>query len=690
MFPVHIPLQRCSPNAHPLELDDALVLLDDELPALDDALVLLDALPDELLDDAFDPLLDDALVLLDEPLDGAPPAPPAPPAPWMVEPCAHAEIAIAAAKAPKRPVEIVRRERMRDLRGEMKCHTILETGAAVQPKSASARRLFEDKRSRMPGRRSFCGGGPIVAAWLLVAAPALAGGDPTMVFVLAPGQEALLADALGKGTELPGGCRWDGADVDRDIVSSRYVCAPGDRRVALTLTLAPPGPERASAANAVFSIESRDAPPALIAAVTARANERAASLQWSEVQRQPPRVPEATRALPRRVLLSVLAAGAAVALGGLGARALLRRMSRGEGGRALVASAIAALALVIALHGASRAFFALLGAWMFPAYAGDYGDTSIQLSLWALLVAAAGALFAHVRAPLPRAARLLLVALGYVAVTYPRSLIDRELWRFGKLSTPSPAASRERSYPINQHGFRGPEFALEKLPGTVRVALVGDSFVAGDLIEAHETSAAALGAELGARFPGRRFEVLNLGIAGDNLGSHVDMFEEVTQRLDPDVIIMCLTLPNDLTAWDGQTERRDARRPSAFSLVRYWIGEPAVMLFAKALLPVRVTPREIAFAEKELARLSRLRERAPEPGLLLFTFGPADPSMTAVMQRVRGATIVKVGAVRAGDFIPGDGHPTGAGNKRFARWMADGIEADAASLRRIPRALTPR
>jgi len=100
---------------------------------------------------------------------------------------------------------------------------------------------------------------------------------------------------------------------------------------------------------------------------------------------------------------------------------------------------------------------------------------------------------------------------------------------------------------LNALGFRGPDFALAKPEGAVRVAVIGDSFVFGAGIDGGDTLAVKLDAELRRRFPDARVEVLNLGVPGNNLGSHVDLYEAATAQLDPDVVVLGLTLVNDLS-----------------------------------------------------------------------------------------------------------------------------------------------
>lgn len=360
----------------------------------------------------------------------------------------------------------------------------------------------------------------------------------------------------------------------------------------------------------------------------------------------------------------------------------------------LALSVVCAVALCAAAHLALRSFGAAAGATLTRDASGAF-TTSVALMLaYALGAIAAGLLLARIKGPFPTSAVLAIVAAIYVGIGYPRSMRLDPLNHFGALSTPPPNSAMPESYPgrpkvtyrLNEHGFREPSFQLAKAEGSIRVALLGDSFVFGSGVEQDETLSARLAAELGRRAPDRRFEVLNLGIAGNNIESHVDMYETAVARLDPDVVVLCLTLPNDLSRWDGQIERRDARAASAFSAARFFIGEAAILLWNDLSLEALPTRAGLAHLERQLGRVTRLRGASPaRPGLVLFTFWEIERSITAVLER-SGLTIAEVGEREEENFIPGDGHPTAKGNRRFATWVADGIQSDKLSARLIAAA----
>ena len=533
-------------------------------------------------------------------------------------------------------------------------------------------------------------------ALILSASPVLAqqGED-----AIPPGQEEILADMMGRGADLPAGCRWAGASIERTIVVSRYRCAGGEVIVELH------HPERAPAAAVRgdrFALVARggSAPPGLLDAIAARARARGDAFHWARVQPAPAPPEPAPRARPALRGAVAAVAGATLLASALGyvlwrrasfVERLLRSGGASRRARVLAIAAPFAIALgfCAAVHGLLRALGRAASATLLGGGAASLGAAAGAALGCTLAASIAGALLARLATRGRRAAILALVALAYVGAGYPRSLPPDDLHRFGSLSTAAPGSSFTDTFParprityhVNAAGFREPAFAIERQPGVVRGVLVGDSYVFGVGVEPDGTLSSNLEAELRRRRPDRRFEVLNLGIPGDNLASHVSLYEEAAARLDPQIAVVCLTLPNDLSRWDDQVARDEARRAGAFSVARWLVGEAAVPLWDHLLLDRSITPAGLAHLDGELGRLARIHAAAPAaPALFLLTYGRVDPRLSERLARVEGAKLVD-GDAAPGDFIPGDGHPTAAGNKRFAAWIAEAIERDAAAGR---------
>jgi lysophospholipase L1-like esterase len=118
-------------------------------------------------------------------------------------------------------------------------------------------------------------------------------------------------------------------------------------------------------------------------------------------------------------------------------------------------------------------------------------------------------------------------------------------------------------YRTNSAGFRGPEVDPVAAPGTFRIALIGDSYTMGWQIGEEEIYASRVQEALNAAaLPGHRFEVLNLGLGGLNIGQIVRRLERIGLRFSPDLIVYGYTL-NDILVRDLQPEADPERQREA-------------------------------------------------------------------------------------------------------------------------------
>jgi lysophospholipase L1-like esterase len=90
----------------------------------------------------------------------------------------------------------------------------------------------------------------------------------------------------------------------------------------------------------------------------------------------------------------------------------------------------------------------------------------------------------------------------------------------------------------NEHGMRGESCSIECEPGTVRIAIIGDSFTFGWGVEERESFVTMLEARLERQYPGRRFEVLNFGVPGYNTAMECATLEHKALKFRPDFVIL--------------------------------------------------------------------------------------------------------------------------------------------------------
>lgn len=117
----------------------------------------------------------------------------------------------------------------------------------------------------------------------------------------------------------------------------------------------------------------------------------------------------------------------------------------------------------------------------------------------------------------------------------------RELWvpRPGA-SVPWGHADGER---INSAGLRGPELELEKSPGVLRVAVLGDSSTFGMGVPFRETYGARLCELLQQR--GIRAEVLDAGVIGYTVAQGLERYLALVRDYRPDVVIAAFGAVNE-------------------------------------------------------------------------------------------------------------------------------------------------
>ena len=91
---------------------------------------------------------------------------------------------------------------------------------------------------------------------------------------------------------------------------------------------------------------------------------------------------------------------------------------------------------------------------------------------------------------------------------------------------------------INRYGHRGPEMAIEKKEGVIRILGLGDSFTFGWGVEEGETFLAVMADAL--RRAGHRVEVFNAGVPGWGITHSLEYLIRDGVRFRPDLAVMTL------------------------------------------------------------------------------------------------------------------------------------------------------
>src|SRR5262245_41461894 len=143
-----------------------------------------------------------------------------------------------------------------------------------------------------------------------------------------------------------------------------------------------------------------------------------------------------------------------------------------------------------------------------------------------------------------------VLRLGFDGLSPTVRIASREI---GETSVPSrhglvydPETRRAVPMRFNALGFRGPDRPERKADGVRRVAVLGDSMVAGISVTEPETMCGVLETLLNAG-AGARVEVMNFGVAGSSPGQELALYRGLVRRFAPDVVVLAFFSGNDLS-----------------------------------------------------------------------------------------------------------------------------------------------
>jgi hypothetical protein len=98
---------------------------------------------------------------------------------------------------------------------------------------------------------------------------------------------------------------------------------------------------------------------------------------------------------------------------------------------------------------------------------------------------------------------------------------------------------------INSDGMRDSEHTIAKPPGTIRIAVLGDSFAEAMHVPQEQTFWSVLGRELSACAQ-RRYEVLNFGVSGYGTAQELLMLRSRVWKYSPDIVLLAFFSGNDV------------------------------------------------------------------------------------------------------------------------------------------------
>ncbi|MEO7863444.1 MAG: SGNH/GDSL hydrolase family protein [Nitrospirales bacterium] len=101
---------------------------------------------------------------------------------------------------------------------------------------------------------------------------------------------------------------------------------------------------------------------------------------------------------------------------------------------------------------------------------------------------------------------------------------------------------------INSAGLRDREHDLEKSPGTIRIAVLGDSYAAALQVEMENAFWSVMEHDLEQcdALQGRKIEVINFGVASYGTGLEWMTLQKQAWKYDPDIVLLALLTGNDI------------------------------------------------------------------------------------------------------------------------------------------------
>lgn len=174
----------------------------------------------------------------------------------------------------------------------------------------------------------------------------------------------------------------------------------------------------------------------------------------------------------------------------------------------------------------------------------------------------------------------------------------------------------------NSAGFRDRERTVQAAPGTLRVAVIGDSFVHGYFAPLEKMFTAFLEQELNrcAARPDRSIEVLSFGVFGYNTTQELLTYHLHAARYRPDIVVLALYTANDVFDNHPRLSSESAPRYvyQGDSLVldnsfRNWLPKPPAAPWRRRVFDAMLERSRLFRVLKEYAERARDLAIAPPP-----------------------------------------------------------------------------
>lgn len=202
------------------------------------------------------------------------------------------------------------------------------------------------------------------------------------------------------------------------------------------------------------------------------------------------------------------------------------------------------------------------------------------------------------------------VGLRVIGISYPRWLENHDV--LGSVHRPGVTWRQKDEgnalIRINKLGMRDRERTLAKPPGTVRIAVLGDSYVEAGQVDEDEMLTQVMERELNdcRAFGDRKVEVLNFGVTGYGTAQELLQLNETVWAYSPDIVVIGFLTGNDLRNNTARL-RRDAGRP-------YFVYRDSMLVFDDTFrehpTKLQALKRKVGHVLVDLSRVVQVMQRA--------------------------------------------------------------------------------
>jgi len=114
---------------------------------------------------------------------------------------------------------------------------------------------------------------------------------------------------------------------------------------------------------------------------------------------------------------------------------------------------------------------------------------------------------------------------------------------------------------VNADGLLGKPYPTARIPGKLRVAVLGDSFTSGEAVSPEKKFSGVWERKLSEKFP-PGVEVINFGIGGTGTWQQLQIFHTKTRKYKPDLTVLAFCWCNDIdNNIDQFNSKADSRNP---------------------------------------------------------------------------------------------------------------------------------